>query len=193
MRRFLLAIVLLTGVANAAPIPAIKLIQVAKGLNMPLDVQNEGSADRLFLVEQPGRIRILRDGHLESQPFLNVVDRVTCQGECGFLGIAFHPDFKTNGYFYVDYTTGVKKTLHTVIAEYKCEPGASVVDPKTERILLTIDQPYPNHNGGQVRFGPDGMLYIGMGDGGSGGDPQNRAQNPSTLLGKILRIDVNNR
>jgi glucose/arabinose dehydrogenase len=144
-------------------------------------------------VEQPGRIRILRNGHLESQPFLDVTDRVTCQGECGFLGIAFHPDFKTNGYFYVDYTTGVKKTLHTVIAEYKAEPGANVVDKKTERILLTIDQPYPNHNGGQVRFGPDGMLYIGMGDGGSGGDPQNRAQNPSTLLGKILRIDVNDR
>src|SRR5207253_7268326 len=90
-------------------------------------------------------------------------------------------------------TSGFKKTLHTVIAEYHAPSGATSVDPKTERILLEIDQPYPNHNGGQIRFGPDGMLYIGMGDGGSAGDPGNRAQNPQQLLGKILRIDVNQR
>jgi glucose/arabinose dehydrogenase len=197
MTRLLLLVVSLVlaggcGSAVAAE-PAARLVQVAKGLEKPLGVEADGSPGRLYLLEQPGRIRLMQGGRLLTQPYLNVVDRVTCQGECGFLGIAFHPDFARNGLFYVDYTAGFKKTLHTVIAEYRAQPGAVTVDPSTERILLTIDQPYANHNGGQLRFGPDGMLYIGMGDGGSAGDPGNRAQNPRELLGKILRIDVNDR
>src|SRR5439155_18272367 len=152
--------------APAVTPPSLRLVSVAKGLEKPLGVEHDGS-DRLFLLEQPGRMRLVLGGKVQPAPFLNIIDRVTCQGECGFLGVAFHPDFAKNGLFYVDYTTGFKKTLHTVIAEYHAQGGAKVVDPSTERILLTIDQPYPNHNGGQLRFGPDGMLYSGMGDGGA--------------------------
>src|SRR4051812_34703888 len=178
--------------ADAPRGPALRLVTVAKGLESPVQVVNDGR--RLFVVEQPGRIRQLDGGKVAPKPFLDVKDHVTFQGECGFLGVAFHPDFARNGYFYVDYTTGRGSTLRTVISEFHAQGAdAAAVDPKTERILLEIKQPYPNHNGGQVVFGPDGMLYIGMGDGGSANDPENRAQNPKELLGKILRIDVNQR
>ena len=195
--KIVLAIILIIGGAlgrSAAAVspPSLRLVPVVKGLEKPLGVEHDGT-QRLFLLEQPGRMRLMVGGRMQPAPYLNILDRVTCQGECGFLGMAFHPDFAHNGLFYVDYTSGFKKSLHTVISEFHAQPGASVVDAKTERILLEIDQPYPNHNGGQIRFGPDGMLYIGMGDGGSGGDPGNRAQNPQELLGKILRIDVNTR
>jgi glucose/arabinose dehydrogenase len=192
--RWLLAVIVFSfgGVALAADTPHLALRPVAKNLEKPLGVENDGT-NRIYLVEQPGRIRLMVNERVETKPYLNVLDRVTNQGECGFLGIAFHPEFAKNGYLYVDYTSGVKRSLHTVISEFHAEPGATSIDPKTERIILEIPQPYPNHNGGQLRFGPDGMLYIGMGDGGSGGDPQNRAQNPKELLGKILRIDVNDR
>src|SRR5205814_1536105 len=109
-------------------------------------------------------------------------------------GLAFHPDFKTNGLFYVNYTARKeKKQLRTFVSEFHADPKARTADRSTERVVLTVDQPYPNHNGGDVVFGPDGMLYIGFGDGGSAGDPQNRAQNPQEILGKIIRIDVNGR
>jgi glucose/arabinose dehydrogenase len=197
----LIVLTAIVACADAAPAPApgsgprIRLQTVVKGLSSPVDIVSDGSADRMFVVEQPGRIRLLVKGRMESQPYLNITDRVTHQGECGFLGVAFHPQFATNGYFYVNYTTGStgKKDLRTVISEFKADPKAKIVNPKTERIVIQIAQPYNNHNGGQVMFGPDGMLYTGMGDGGSGGDPQNRAQNPQELLGKILRIDVNTR
>ena len=185
--------------ADAAPAPAhgprIHLQTVVKGLSSPVDIVSDGSPDRMFIVEQPGRVRLMTRGKLESRPYLNIVDRVTHQGECGFLGIAFHPEFARNGYFYVNYTTGEPrdKSLRTVISEFKADPKAKTVDPSTERIVIEIQQPYNNHNGGQVMFGPDGMLYTGMGDGGAANDPQNRAQNPQELLGKILRIDVNTR
>lgn len=142
---------------------------------------------RVFIVEQRGRIRIIKDGVLLETPFLAIENRVSCCGERGLLGLAFHPDFETNGRFFVDYTN---RAGNTVIARYQVGADPDRVAPDTERILLTIDQPFPNHNGGEVEFGPDGYLYIGMGDGGSGGDPFDNAQNDDALLGKLLRVDV---
>ncbi|HYO07362.1 MAG TPA: PQQ-dependent sugar dehydrogenase [Tepidisphaeraceae bacterium] len=187
----LLAAAAATPAAAATQSPKISLRQVVKGLSSPVEVVTDGTG-RTFVVEQPGRIRQFTPaGQLTAKPYLDISDHVTHQGECGFLGVAFHPNFKTNGFFYVNYTTGRGRTLRTVISEFRAaSPGEDGVDAKTERVILEIRQPYSNHNGGQVAFGPDGMLYIGMGDGGSANDPQNRAQNPQELLGKILRIDV---
>jgi glucose/arabinose dehydrogenase len=177
--------------ARADQPPNIKLLAIARGLQNPVYLTSDGTR-RLFIVEQAGDIRLMVDGKVQSEPFLDISDWVNFGGECGMLCMAFHPNFAKNGLFYVDYDAGERKTLHTVISEFHVDPQASQVDPKTERILLEIPQPYPNHKGGQLQFGPeDGCLYIGMGDGGAGGDPQNRAQNPHELLGKVLRIDVN--
>jgi cysteine-rich repeat protein len=142
---------------------------------------------RLFIVEQEGRIRIVKDGTLLDDPFLAIEGRIRDGGEQGLLGLAFHPDFETNGRFFVDYTDN---NGDTVIARYQVSADPERADPDSEKILLIIDQPYSNHNGGQVAFGPDGYLYIGMGDGGSAGDPQENAQDDGTLLGKLLRADV---
>ncbi len=142
----------------------------------------------LLVVEQPGRIRIIRNGALIERPFLDISQRVRSSGvEQGLLGLAFHPDYRNNGRYVVNYTR--VPDAATVIAEYRVS-GDPSVSQTTERVLLVIPQPYPNHKGGMVDFGPDGLLYIGMGDGGSGGDPENRAQDREELLGKILRIDV---
>jgi glucose/arabinose dehydrogenase len=189
----ILILVIASAVSRADDhIPRIALRPYQQGLERPLYVTHDGTS-RLFIVEQPGRIRLVKDGQMLARPYLDIVKKVESQGECGLLSVAFHPKFADNGYLYVDYTTRAPN-LKTVIAEFKVAPNATEVDPRTERVLLTIDQPYPNHNGGQLQFGPrDGMLYIGMGDGGSAGDPQNRAQNPQELLGKILRIDIDNR
>lgn len=170
--------------------PRLQLQQLADGLERPTFLTNDGSK-RIFVVEQPGRVRIMSpDGKIARKPYLDIADRVTDGGECGLLSIAFHPKFAENGYLYVNYTSGRRRGLHTVISEFKADPASDSVDPATERIILTVDQPFSNHNGGQIAFGPDGMLYIGMGDGGSANDPQNNAQNPRSLLGKMLRIDV---
>ena len=144
---------------------------------------------RLFIVEQPGTIRILEKGKLLDAPFLDIKERVLLGGEQGLLGLAFHPEYRLNGRFFVNYTR--KDDGATVIAEYHRSEQVDLAG-REERVLALIPQPYPNHNGGMIAFGPDGYLYIGMGDGGSGGDPQNRAQNKNELLGKLLRIDVNN-
>jgi len=191
-RLFLITFVIaaLSSLSQAAP-PQFHLEKIATGLERPLFVTHDNTP-RLFIVEQPGRIRVMRDRQLLETPYLDIVNQVESHGECGLLSVAFHPNFAKNGLLYVDYTTK-HPNLHTVISEFRADPKSDTVDPKTERILLTIDQPYPNHNGGQIVFGPDKMLYIGMGDGGAGGDPGNRAQNPKELLGKILRIDVNQR
>src|SRR5206468_732511 len=114
------------------------------------------------------------------------------QGECGLLGIAFHPEFSKNGLFYVNYTTR-KPRLRTIVSEFHVDPVSEHCDVSTERVIISIDQPFANHNGGQIQFGPDGFLYIGMGDGGAHDDPYGNAQNPNSLLGKMLRIDVNKR
>ena len=167
------------------------LAAVAGAYSNPLFVTNAGDgSNRLFVVEQAGRIRIIRKGVALATPFLDIHARVSCCGERGLLGLAFHPSYKTNGKFYVDYTD---VNGNTVIAEFRRSSTNANRASTTGRILLRITQPFANHNGGMIAFGPDGMLYIGMGDGGSGGDPGNRAQNKTKLLGKILRINVNAR
>ncbi|MDQ7818137.1 MAG: PQQ-dependent sugar dehydrogenase [Melioribacteraceae bacterium] len=161
----------------------------------PVDFQypDDGS-NRLFVVSQPGTIYVFENNNsvTAKKVFLDIRDKVLFGGEQGLLGLAFHPDYKNNGYFYINYTTSNPR--RTVVSRFKVsstDPDAA--DRSSELILLTVDQPYSNHNGGQTSFGPDGYLYISLGDGGSGGDPQNYAQNLRSLLGKILRIDVNNR
>jgi glucose/arabinose dehydrogenase len=160
------------------------------GFSQPLHITHAGDGSgRLFVVERAGRIRIVKNGQLVTTPFLNITGEVgDGDSEQGLLSVAFPPDYASKGYFYVDYTDN---NGDTVIARYRITANPDLADPNSEEVILAIDQPYSNHNGGQLAFGPnDGYLYIGMGDGGSGGDPQNRAQNPASLLGKILRIDV---
>jgi glucose/arabinose dehydrogenase len=179
--------------AGALPNPAAYSWQpVIGGLDRPLGLVNAGDGSgRLFIVQQGGLIRILKDGALLTTPFLDLSQKVVCCGERGLLGLAFHPQYTQNGYFYVDYTESVSGDLYTVIARYQVSTNdPNQADPNSELRLLHIQQPYPNHNGGQLQFGTDGYLYIGMGDGGSQGDPNGNGQSPQTLLGKILRIDV---
>lgn len=161
---------------------------VTKGLENPLFLTHPGDGSkRLFIVEQPGRIRLLEEGTVHPTPFLDITPQVLSGGERGLLGLAFHPDYRRNGRLFVNYTR--KPDGATIVAEYHRGTTAASA-AQEERILLTVPQPYPNHNGGIVAFGPDGYLYVGLGDGGSQGDPENRAQNPEDLLGKILRINV---
>ncbi len=176
--------------AGVAPVPgtALTAVRIAAGLDQPLHVTAPRlDPHRVFVVEQPGRIRILVDGGVLPTAFLDIASRVSCCTERGLLGLAFHPDFERNGRFFVDYTN---RSGDTVISRFEVGNDRNRVDPATERILLTIDQPFANHNGGQVAFGPDGYLYVGMGDGGFGGDPNEVAQDDASLLGKLLRLDV---
>ncbi len=179
-------------IASCSPVagtPPLTTTTVASGLVSPLDLQAApGDRDRIFIVEQAGRIRLLKRGSLAGTPFLDIVSRVGSGGERGLLGLAFHPRYAENGRFFVNYTD---RSGDTHIAEFKASPASSdAADPGTERLLLLVDQPYANHNGGGLAFGNDGMLYIGLGDGGSGGDPHGNAQSLGTHLGKMLRIDV---
>ncbi len=174
---------------------AISTQLVVSGLNTPLDLEqpNDGSG-RLFVVEQGGTIRIIQNGALLPQPFLNISTKVIFQSEMGLLGMAFHPNFQTNHKFYVNYVRNAGGQFQSVIAEYLASAAnANQSDPATERILLTVDQVsnFDNHKAGQLAFGPDGFLYFGLGDGGSGGDPFGHGQNTQILLGKMMRIDVN--
>jgi len=159
--------------------------------NSPVDftLANDGS-NRLFVVEQRGVIQTFENNaNAETKSvFLDLMSRVSSGGEMGLLGLAFHPDFKNNGLFFVNYTRNSPRR-QTVISRFKA--NGQTADPSSEAILLTFDQPYTNHKGGQISFGGDGFLYIATGDGGSSGDPQNYAQNRASLLGKMLRIDVN--
>ncbi len=160
---------------------------IASGLQRPVDLQPKGSG-RLFIIEKTGRIRIIENGQLLSEPFLDITDRVGSRGnEQGLLGLAFHPQYEENGWFYVNYTD---TNGDTVLARFQVLSDANRSDPGSELRLLGVDQPYPNHNGGALAFGPDGYLYAGLGDGGAAGDPQGNAQSLDTLLGKILRLDV---
>lgn len=169
---------------------AYRWVEVASGLKAPvgMGVAGDGSG-RLFILEQEGTIRIWQNGQMEKTPFLDIRDRVGSRGsEQGLLGIAFHPQYARNGYFYLNYTD---RAGDTVIARFQADPPSSnVANLASEQILLRVAQPYANHNGGVVVFGPDGYLYLGLGDGGSAGDPQNNAQSLNTHLGKILRLDV---
>jgi glucose/arabinose dehydrogenase len=171
---------------------------VTSGLNSPVYLASPpGDTARLFVVDQAGVIRVVQHGQLLAAPFLDISGRVLYGGEEGLLSVAFHPSFASNHYFYVDYThsNAAGDTTYTMIERYTVSADSNVADSTTHKLILRITQPqpvssYPNHKGGLLMFGPDGMLYIGMGDGGSGGDPQNRAQNVDSLLGKLLRIDV---
>jgi glucose/arabinose dehydrogenase len=180
---------LLVGIALACPAQAVESELVAQGFSAPLDIVNaHDGSNRLFVAEQGGRIWILQGGARDPVAFLDVSGLVVAGGERGLLGVAFHPQYRDNGRFFIDYTRVADGA--TVIAEYRVSSNAQRADPASARVLLVIAQPFENHNGGALRFGPDGLLYIGMGDGGSGNDPGNRAQDVSQLLGKILRIDV---
>jgi len=162
----------------------------ASGFSAPLNIQHAGD-ERLFIVEQGGRIKILNpDGSVNTSPFLNLSGSISSGGERGLLGLAFHPDYANNGYFFVNYTDPNGDTQISRFSVDALDPDFA--DPNSELPILSIGQPYGNHNGGCIAFGPDGYLYIGMGDGGSGGDPQNFSQNNSSLLGKMLRLDIDN-
>jgi hypothetical protein len=178
-------------ISAQTPPPTIRIQPFISGLTSPLLATNarDGSR-RLFIVQQGGIIKVVQPGSTTATDFLNITTRIVSGGERGLLGLAFHPDFRTNGYFFVNYTrTGDGAT---VIARYKTTDATNQLgDPNSERILLTIPQPFANHNGGMIEFRTDNgvhNLYIGMGDGGSGNDPGNRAQNINELLGKFLRI-----
>jgi len=166
----------------------IKAEPVVTGLSSPVDITHAGDGSgRLFITLQGGRVVIFDGVQILSPPFLDINSLVSSGGERGLLGAAFHPNYVGNGFFYVSYTDTAGDS---VIARYSVSLDPNRADPTSGVILLTIPQPFSNHNGGQLHFGPDGYLYIGIGDGGSGGDPQNNGQDLETLLGKILRIDV---
>jgi len=168
-----------------------RLREVVTGLTEPVVLAHarDGSG-RLFVVEQPGRIRVVQNGELLAEPFLNVRELLTDRGnEQGLLGLVFHPRYAENGFFFINYTD---KGGDTIVARYSVSAEANRADPASAKTILKVRQPYANHNGGDLAFGPDGYLYIGLGDGGSGGDPQGNGQNLTALLGKMLRIDVDN-
>lgn len=145
-----------------------------------------GDPDRLFILEKAGRVRVVHDGTLLEEPFLDITAETSADGERGLLGLAFHPGYATNGQVFVHHTDVDGDTR---LMRYQAA-SANLADPASATVLLQVAQPYSNHNGGQIAFGPDGMLYMGLGDGGSGGDPEGNGQDPSTLLGAILRVDV---
>lgn len=187
MRRTLILAFLALGLV-AADAQAIYLQPRLSGLSAPVLVTNAGDGtNRLFVVELPGAIKVVPPGSNAASIFLDIADRVLDGGERGLLGLAFHPQYASNDRFFVHYTR--EPDGATVIAEYQ-DAGTPTATKATERILLTVAQPFANHNGGSIAFGPDGNLYIGLGDGGASNDPDSRAQNIDDLLGKILRIGV---
>lgn len=166
----------------------IELEPIITGLNKPVAITQAGDGSgRLFITLLGGQILIFDGQQVLAQPFLDIGSLITGGGERGLLSVAFHPDYRGNGWLFVDYTD---LNGNTVVARYSVSADPNIADPASAEILLSIVQPFSNHNGGQLQFGPDGYLYIGMGDGGSAGDPQNNAQSLNTLLGKMLRIDV---
>jgi glucose/arabinose dehydrogenase len=164
---------------------------ITSGISSPVDIANAGDgSNRLFIVEQSGRIKIRTDASLLSTPFLNISTIITFSGERGLLSLAFHPNYATNRYFFVYYNN---LAGNITIARYQTSASdPNVADPNSGVVLLSIPKPFDNHNGGDLNFGADGYLYFATGDGGSGGDPNNNAQNGNSLLGKMLRIDVTN-
>ena len=179
---------------SVTPETSYKLEQAYPNLTFNLPVGLYSANDQtnmLYVVEQQGTIQIFENNNQsKSDLFLDIKDRVISGGEQGLLGLAFHPNFETNGYFYLDYIA--PNPRRTVIARYQIDPDTMKGRKESEEVFLEVLQPFPNHNGGQIGFGPDGYLYIALGDGGSGGDPLDHGQNRSTVLGSILRIDINN-
>ena len=167
----------------------IELEDFADGFSSPLALKNAGD-ERLFVVEQGGVIKIVDlNGVVNTTPFLDIQSIVNAGGERGLLGLAFHPEYQNNGYFFVHYSNSSGDTQISEFSVSTSNPG--IANPNSEVMLLTVSQPFSNHNGGTIAFGPqDGYLYIGLGDGGGGGDTDNNAQNPTLLIGKLLRIDI---
>ncbi len=163
---------------------------IVDGFSRPLLATNAGDGSgRLFVLEQNGVVRIVQDGAIPPDPFLDITSQVgSGSNEQGLLGLAFHPDYEQNGFFYINYTD---LNGDTVISRFQVSADANVADPTSEKVLLQVDQPFPNHNGGNLEFGPDGFLYAGLGDGGSQGDPNGNGQSLDTYLAKLLRVDVN--
>lgn len=176
-----------TDSVSPMPAPEGALEVVVDGLASPVHLAAPPGDDRLFVVEQSGRILVVEGDALRPTPFLDITSLTDAVGERGLLGLAFHPQYASNGYFYVDYTNNSGDTR---VVRYTVSADPYVADPASALTILAVDQPYANHNGGQIAFGPDGMLYVGLGDGGSAGDPHDHGQNPATLLGSILRLDV---
>lgn len=166
---------------------ALRAQEVVRGLASPVYLTSPSGDPRLFVVEQPGRIRIVENGQLVATPFLDIAIRVRSGGEQGLLSVAFHPQYRTNGFLYVNFTNLAGNTR---IERFTVSANPAVANASSSKLILEIAQPAPNHNGGLNLFGPDGMLYIGMGDGGGAGDPFGNGQNKNTLLGAMLRIDV---
>jgi glucose/arabinose dehydrogenase len=165
---------------------SLRVLRVATGLEEPVFLTHAGDGSgRLFILEQEGRVRVVADGALASAPFLDIRDRVRSGGERGLLGLAFHPAFPDDGRVFVSYTG---KDGGSVLSVFQVADGRA--DEASEEVLLEVEQPYPNHNGGMLAFGPDDRLYWALGDGGSGGDPDGNGQDPTTLLGGLLRLDV---
>lgn len=175
--------------ARAQDGASLGVLPYATGLRNPVELVHAGDGTgRLFVVEQRGLVRIMSGGAVASEPFLDIRSLVSCCGERGLLGLAFHPAYEENGFAYVNYTD---TSGNTVVARYEVDAAdRNRLDPESATTLLRVVQPFANHNGGRLAFGRDGYLYIALGDGGSGGDPDNRAQNINDLLGKILRINV---
>ena len=167
--------------------PVFELVRLDLQFSDPVHLAAPAGDLRLFVVEQAGRVRIVRAGVLLDRPFLDISDRVSSGGERGLLSVAFHPEFGTNGQLFVNYTD-LQGT--TRIERYRVGADPDAADPQSATLLVSIEQPYANHNGGHLLFGPDGRLYVGVGDGGSGGDPSGNGQDRETLLGTILRLDV---
>ena len=167
---------------------SINLEEFASGLTNPVEITNANDS-RLFVVQQDGMIKILQpNGAINATNFLNISTKILYGGERGLLGLAFHPQYSTNGYFFVYYNNTAG---NIIVARYSVSTtDPNVADPNSEKILMNIPKPFSNHNGGSIHFAPDGKLWIITGDGGSGGDPNNNAQNKNVLLGKMLRIDV---
>lgn len=204
-RWIVVAVTLIAGIASAIALfsfvrafilrPAttaadFQLVEVAKGFTNPLYVTAAGdNSQRLFVVEQDGLVRIVQNGQVLATPFLDVKSLVSRNdSERGLLGLAFHPQYATNGQFFINYTD---LKGDTVVARYHVSAAdPNKADAQSAALVIHITQPFPNHNAGQLAFGPDGYLYLGLGDGGSGGDPNHNGQNPSVLLGKMLRLDV---
>jgi glucose/arabinose dehydrogenase len=179
-----------SGAPSLAPVKGIRLERVVAGLSSPIGITSAGDGrGRLFVNEQGGRIRVVEaDGTVREQPFIDLSDRLEAGGERGLLGLALHPDFAANGRLFVHYSRAGDGA--TVISELTAAADHETASAASERVIFTLRQPFPNHNGGEVAFGPDGYLYIGLGDGGSEGDPSGNGQNRQVLLGKILRLDV---
>ena len=168
----------------------VRLEPVVSNLEQPTSVVSaDDGSGRLFITQKTGLLKIVENGSVLHIPFLDLTNTVSTDSERGLLGVAFHPNYAQNGRFFINYT---RQDGTTVIAEYAVSDDPNVADASSEKVLLTITQPYSNHNGGDLVFGPDGYLYIGTGDGGAGGDPQGNGQDKMALLGKMLRIDVDN-